>query len=109
MFRKSIIKKDVSSDDQSGPFIEIELHNEYAFTSGTALEGCIHLNIGDENLNNVDKVSIQILGEEITSIKWKKNSTPIEQRNTILDKRFTCYDESIKFYVLDYKTFDNTS
>ena len=96
MFKKS--KKEASTD-QSGPFIEIELYNEYAYVSGTPLEGCIHLNIADENLKNVDKVSIQILGEEITSVKWKKNSTPIEQRNTILDKRFTCQD---------YKTYEST-
>ena len=89
MVKKS--KKEVFTDE-SGPFIEIELFNDHAFVSGAPLEGCIHLNLADENTSSADKVTIQIVGEEMTSVKWKKNSTPIEQSNTILDKRFTCQD-----------------
>jgi len=65
MFKK---KPQEISNDQSGPFIEIELYNDYSFVPGNPLEGCIHLN-AVANLTNTEKVTIQILGEEITSVK----------------------------------------
>ena len=55
MFKKSKTK-DISND-QSGPFIEIELYNDYSFVPGAPLEGCVHLN-ADSNLENTEKVSI---------------------------------------------------
>jgi hypothetical protein len=91
MFKK---KKTEISNDQTGPFIEVEVANNYASVPGAYVEGIIHLNAEFE-LPNTDRVSIQILGEEITLNKLKK----IEQRNTIIDYRFTCYD---------YKTYEST-
>jgi hypothetical protein len=96
MFKKSA-PQDLSND-QSGPFLEIELYSDYPYASGQPLEGCIHLN-AKTNLENTDKVTIEIVGEEITSVMLKKKGTPIEQSNTIIEKRFTCYD---------YATYSNT-
>lgn len=54
MFKK---KKTIVSNDQTGPFIEVELYNEYAFVPGSPMEGCVHLN-ACEDLLNTDKVTI---------------------------------------------------
>ena len=55
MFKKS--KTIEQSNDQSGPFIEIELYNDFSFVAGSPLEGCVHLNT-DVNLVNTEKVTI---------------------------------------------------
>ena len=92
MFKKK--KTIIESNDQTGPFVEIEIANDYAFVPGTVLEGVVHLNTTVDT-HNVDKISIQLLGEEISMVKTKK----FEQKITIIDKKFTCYD---------YKQYDNT-
>jgi hypothetical protein len=51
-------KRKKNEPEAPSPFIEIELFNEYAFTSGTALEGCIHLHIAEDNFKNVERVTI---------------------------------------------------
>jgi hypothetical protein len=85
MFKKK--KTQLISDDQTGPFIEVELTNENAYVPGYPMEGTVHLN-ACQDLLNTERVSIQLLGEEITVNKLKK----LESKVTIIDKRFTCYD-----------------
>ena len=83
MFKKK--KTEKFPDDQTGPFIEVEVTSENAYVPGYPIEGTIHLNVC-ENLFNVSKVTIQLLGEEITINKLKK----LDSRKTIIDKRWVC-------------------
>jgi hypothetical protein len=70
MFKKK--KTIIESNDQTGPFVEIEItNNDYALVPGTALEGVVHLNT-TVDIHNVEKISIQLLGEEISMVKTKK-------------------------------------
>jgi hypothetical protein len=69
MFKKK--KTIIESNDQTGPFIEVELTEENAYVPGYPMEGVVHLN-ACQDLFNTAKVSIQLLGEEITINKSKK-------------------------------------
>jgi len=59
------------SNDQTGPFIEIEITGDNALVPGYPVEGVIHLNT-TVDLKNTDKISIQLLGEEISTLRTKK-------------------------------------
>ena len=57
-------------------FIEIEVHGTYAFVAGQPLEGVIHLH-AQKNLNDTDKITINLVGEEYTAVRKKEKGSSV--------------------------------
>ena len=74
MFKKK--KAEVIEDDQTGPFVEVELASDYAYVPGYPMEGTVHLN-STHDIMNVDKVSLQLLEDEIAINNKRDNNQKI--------------------------------
>ncbi len=68
-------------------FVELELFQDNAYWAGYPLYGKVNL-FGRENINDVWKISLTLLGEEHVIDKGEKTT------NTIIDQKFTVYDYS---------------
>ena len=79
-------------------FIEIELYEDKAFTSGQPLYGTVHL-YAKENIPNVKQVSLTLNGEEQVILHLPDKTAggamkPVNKIHPIINQRFVLFDYS---------------
>jgi sporulation-control protein spo0M len=79
------------NDHMMDSFVEIELFSEKAYYAGETINGNIHL-FAKDNLNDVNKITLTLDGEESCIIYLKKKFEPLTKSNVVVSHIFTVYD-----------------